>query len=335
MNKFKILPFLAVFLVNISCSTETAMQHILGTSVQAPVFLECRAISASEVLFRFSQPVSVTSVNFSPALNVSVINEGMEVIVEFSDPPAGGIRITADMLVEDSDRNTLNVIVPFRSRNDRMPKIIFNELRFDYSNPRVEFIEFLVLEGGNLGAMRLFIAHQSMTLPFYEFAPIEVKTGERIVLHMRTLNENSIDETGDNLALSAGNEAMDSARDLWVPGNRKYLHTPNGLWLMDQDDQIIDALLLSHSPGTDSSHRTFQAAAEFLGERNAWLPLTGAAEDSWVPDPANAIITTGITATRTLNRDETVPYERRAGSWYVTVTSGHTPGRVNDQRRHN
>ena len=339
MKIFKIIfangfVILLALVLTLACSTEGVIQQVLGFSTQPPVFIDCRPVSPTELVFRFSHPVTVSSLNFDLGYEAVVVEEGTEVRVAFSRVPEEGRRITADIIVEDSGRNTLNVIVPFRARNERMPKIVFNELRLDYSNPRIEFIEFYVLEGGNLGAMRLFIAHQSMEIPFYEFPPAEVKTGDYIVLHLRTRDDSAVDETGDNLALSGGDGARNDARDLWIPGNRKLLHTPNGIWLMDQDDNILDALLLSQTPASDVSNRTFMAAAEFLGKRNAWLPVSGEAEAGWVPTPSDAILSAGTTATRTLNRDESLPHAPRGSNWYVTVTSGQTPGTANNTRRY-
>jgi len=187
-----VLPMLAFFmpvLAALSCSTEAALQQILGTKAEAPVFLDYRSVSSTEMAFGFSQPVRVVSLHFNPTLTVSSVGEGSEVTVTFNGTLAEGMKVTADLLVEDSVGNTLNVIVPFRARNDRMPPLVFNELRTEYSKPKVEFVEFLAKGAGNLGALRLFIASHSLSIPAYEFPPAEVKAGEYIVLHLRTLEE--------------------------------------------------------------------------------------------------------------------------------------------------
>ena len=325
-RNFLLFPFIA--LLAFSCSTDRGIQQILGINAEAPVFLECRPVSSTEIVFRFSHPVRLVSLNMDPALKAAGVEEGNEVKISFDRPLEEGKRFTADILVEDTDRNSLNVIVPFRARNDRMPLLVFNELRFDNSssNHKVEFVEFKALEDGNLGAMRLFVAHQSLTGPFYEFPPAEVKAGEYIVLHTRTVEEGCVDETGQDLGLSKGVEAEKTARDFWIPGNKKLLHNTNGLWLLDQDDRIIDALLLSEAPelaGVSAAlTKTFYAAAEFLGKNNAW-------------DPNDAVITRGTTNTRTLCRDETIPHERKAINWYITATSCATPGKINNTKRNN
>ena len=326
-----------LFLSACSCSTEGSIQQILGRSAQAPVFMDCRPVSSAEITFKFSQPVRVVSLNFDPVLEIGSIEEGQEVKVTFTRPLEAGKKFTADILVEDSDRNTLNVIIPFRARNDRMPALVFNELRTDYSKPRVEFVEFFTLEKGNLGAMRLFIAGYSLSKPVYEFSPIEVKAKEYIVLHLRTTEEGCVDETGQDLSLSAGTDALKDARDLWIPGSTKLLHRTDALWLVDQDDRIIDAVLLSENSGAEwnAKDKDIATAAEFLGRKGAWLPLSGDRPDeNWFPSPDFAIVSTGTSPTRSICRDENLPFASRAGNWYITANSSNTPGKPNNPKRY-
>jgi hypothetical protein len=224
-----------------------------------------------------------------------------------------------------------------------MPSLVFNELRTEYSKPKVEFVEFLSKGAGNLGAMRLFIAGHSLTTPVYEFPPAEVGAGEYIVLHLRTLEEDCRDETGKNPALSGGTDAHDGARDFWLPGNKKTLHKTDALWLVDQDDKIIDAILLSETSGAAWKSGKVAEAANLLGGKKAWLPKPGGASGEtsgsplpaeWPPYPSDAVIAAGTTATRTICRDESIPPKPCAGNWYITATSSATPGRPNNIKRY-
>jgi len=321
---FPVLVFSLSVLAALSCSTEGSLQQILGTKAEAPVFLDYRSVSSSEMAFGFSQSVRVVSLHFSPVLEVGSVGEGSEVTVAFAAPLAEGMKVTADILVEDSSGNTLNVIVPFRARNDRMPPLVFNELRTEYSKPKVEFVEFIAKGAGNLGALRLFIASHSLSTPAYEFPPAEVKAGEYIVLHLRTLEEECLDETGTDLTLSGGTEAQDGSRDFWLPGAVKMLRKTDALWIMDQDDRIIDAVLLGETPESVLGNAKTSEAAEFLCGKKAWLP-----------DPAGAVITAGTTNTRTICRDEGIPASPQAKNWYIAATSSATPGKPNSTKRYN
>ena len=313
--------FAVSILVFSACSSDGALQQILGSKAEPPVYLDCRPVSSTEVVFSFSKPVRLVSLEFNPAFETEFIEEDNDVKVIFSSSLEEGRKITADLLVEDSNKNTLNVIVPFRARNDRMPVLVFNELRTEYSKPKVEFVEFFVLEAGNLGAMRLFIASNALSEPVYEFSPSEVKAGEYIVLHLRTIEEGCLDETGTDLALSGGTEAQSAARDFWLPGAVKLLRKTDALWIMDQDERIIDAVLLGETPETLGKNRKVSEAAAFLCDKKAWLldPVTSA----------------GTTNTRTICRDETIPASPEAKNWYITATSSATPGKPNNQKRYN
>jgi hypothetical protein len=333
----KIVEFFILFfaLVFAGCSSSTnGLQEILGVSAEAPVFLDCRPVSSTEMVFSFTTGVRVISLNFDSDLEIASIAEGSEVIVSFSNPLAEGKKVTADILVEDSGGNSLNVIVPFRAKNDRMPALVFNEIRTEYSKPKVEFLEFFAPGPGNLGAIRLFIAGHSLSKPIYEFSPTEVEAGEYIVLHLRTIEEGCVDETGQNLALSSGTEALNDVRDFWLPGSAKAIRKTDALWLMDQDDRIIDAVLLSEKADTGWNGKNMAEAAELLGQKRAWLPASGDRKENWIPAPSDAVISAGTTATRTICRDESLASKPQAGNWYITATSSASPGKPNNPKRY-
>ena len=334
MKNFRFFSLLlVVVLTAFSCSSEGELQDILGlnSETKSPVFLECRPVSPTEVVFNFSHPVTVVSVVFEPSLEIDSVEDGSEVKVTFTGKIDAGMKITADILVEDSRKDTLNVIVPFRARNDRMPALVFNQLRTEYSKPKAEFVEFLAKESGNLGAMRLFIAGHSVSEPVYEFPPAEVAAGEYIVFHLRTLEEGCVDETGPNLALSGGTDAHNAARDFWLPNTSEMLRKTDALWLMDQDDRIIDAVIFSENPGAAWSNNKVAEAAKLLGAEKAWLPLSKGDDggDNWSPSPDDVFISKGTTTAKTICRDESLKAEPRAGNWYITGTNGVTPGEKN------
>ena len=161
-----------------SCSTGEAAAQVLGASSQSPVFLSCKAVSETEIDFQFSLPVKMVSLRFSPALTVDSVENGNIIRVHFSNGPGPGERLTADLLAEDGRGNTINVLAPLRTRNNRIPALRLNELRTENSKPKTEFIEFKMLSAGNLGALRVYIAGYTKNPLVYEFAPVEVNAGE-------------------------------------------------------------------------------------------------------------------------------------------------------------
>jgi hypothetical protein len=327
----KILVKMAVLCLCVSCSVEEASE-VLGSLSQTPVFLGYKAADTRTIQFLFSRPVEVLSFSANPSLPVESIEGGEVVQVNLSEAIPNGEPYTADILVKDVEGNTLNVLVPFRSRNDRMPALLINELRTEYSGSskvRIEFVELKALDAGNLGALRLFIAGNTKKPLVFEFPPAELAAGEYAVLHLRNIEAGAVNETGDDLSLSKGEDAGASSRDFWVPGAEKLLHKTDAVYLMDQDDNIIDAVMMSENPDPWWTKDHFVQAADLLYRQGAWDSAEGG-----IPGPAAAVIAKTATATRSVCRDETVPDSNTAADWYVTVTSGATPGSANNEKRY-
>jgi len=317
-----IIAGMAALLVT-ACSTEADLQHMLGTSASSPVFYGYKTPLEGEVDFFFSKEVKVMSMYFDPLMETEIQSQGKTVVVRFNQPGKalpGGSKVTADLLVEDKDRNTLNVLVSFRTRNDHMPKLVINEIRTTLGSPKVEFIELKTLRAGNLGAMRLFAAYE-MEEPIFEFPPVDVKEGEYIVIHTRSIEPGIVDETGDDLAVSKGTEALTTARDFWISGTLK-LHDTNAIYVMNQDDEIIDGVLLLS--GNYKWKDSVAAAAAEMVRKGVW---SGS-------EPGNAVKTDGNTVTRTICRDEKLGNSHSPADWYITVTTGATPGKPNNPDRY-
>jgi hypothetical protein len=332
----KLFLLFGAFIIFCSCSTEDPVPTtlMLGGSSQAPVFLNCRALSDDVVEFEFSQPVKVTSLKFDPVLEIAAVEDGSTVRVKFDESPQPGTMITADLLAEDAKKNTINVLIPFRSRNNRMPSVVINELRTEYSNTsgktRNEFIELKTKTAGNLGAMRVFLAGGSQKPTVYEFAPVEVRENEFVVLHLRKIEENCKDEYTDNLEESGGFDSSPAARDFWIPGTTKLINKAAGfVYVLDQDDNVLSAIMHSETQATWWAKDYLAEAAEFLFLQDAWKSADGG-----ICTPADAIKSSGTTATRTICRDETLANTNTAADWYITDTSGATPGNENNPKRY-
>jgi hypothetical protein len=322
-----------------SCSTgdaATAAVLMMGGSSQAPVFRNCRAVSEDEITFEFSQPVKVISLSFEPALEFTSIEDGSAVVtVKFDEGLTLGTMFTADLLAEDEKKNTINVLVPFRSRNNRMPKLVINEVCTENATAaagkKEEFIEFKMKSAGNLGAMRVVINGNTTAAKetVYEFLPVEVEKDEYMVLHLRTYNPSSNDEYTDALDESVGVNASATARDFWIPGETKLLHKTAMIYVLDQDDNVLDAVILSENPDNWWAKDYFAETAEFLFNSGAWK-----SPDGGVSGPKDAVSSKSTTNTRTICRDENVEDTDTSADWYITATSSATPGKLNNPKRY-
>jgi len=318
-----------------ACSTGDAALNTLAvrSSSQALVFLNCRAVSENEIEFEFSQPVKITSINFDPVLSVDSLEDGSTVRVRLAQSVEPGILLTADLLAEDARKNTINVLVSLRSRNNRMPDLVINEICTEYSNPKAEFIELKMRSTGNLGAMRLVILGNTNAArkTTYEFLPVEVKKDEYVVLHLRTLDPSSKDEYGSNLSESGGIDSSPTARDFWIPGSGKLIHKTSVIYVLDQDDRVLAAAMISEEEGDTWQKDYFAEAAEFLFSQDAWK-----SPDGKVCRPSDAVISRRTTNTQTICRDEEKPENTKTAlDWYITARSSATPGGLNNPRRLN
>jgi hypothetical protein len=334
-----------------ACSSEDVIEQIVGngtvsridtgpdgesisTSTTAPVFLGYKALSPTEIAFQFSLPVTVISLNFDPPVEIESVDEGDTVTVNLPEALNGGERFVADLLVEDDRRNTLNVLVPFRARNERLPELLITELRTEVSKLKVEFVELKALSSGNLGALRLFAATDSVDIPVLEFPPVEVAEGEYLVVHLRSAEAGIVNETGGDLGESGGTETSPESRDFWVPESKERFRKTDAVYLLDQDDRIIDGVLFSETADVWWTKEVLAKTAGFLSEQEAWVSLENSGSGKTVPGPADAVDSSKTTNTRSICRDETVPDSNSAADWYITVTSGATPGKPNNPNRY-
>lgn len=314
-----------------SCKTETVLQNVVSFDTTMPVFAGAKALTATQVAFDFSVPVSATAVNFDPPAAIDHIEQGQRVLVTLKEPLPEGSRVMADLLVSDGKGNTLSVLTPFRARNDRMPSLVINEIRTEYSKPKVEYIEVYTKSAGNLGALSVVVALDGIEKPLYEFPPIEVSQGEYILLHLRTLEEACVDELAGDLALSGGTEAAPLARDLWISGSEERLRKTDGIALVNQDGMVLDAVLFSEYSSGDWLKEELVQFSSLLANTGAW---TRRDQQAGAPQPQDAAMSGTATTTRTICRDEGSSDTNSAADWYVTVTSGATPGLPNRTERY-
>jgi len=331
---------MAVCAILASCSTgdsaAAAAAQMLGGSSQALLFINCKTVSAEELEFEFSQPVTVKSLNFEPALEIASIEDGSIVKVRLEESPGPGVLFTADLLAEDTAQNSINVLVQFRSRNDRMPKLVINEICTEYSNTNAgkkeEFIEFKMESAGNLGAMRVVVMGNTNAakLTTYEFMPVEVEEGEYVTLHLRTWDDFCKDETGDNLEESKSLNSSPTGRDFWLPGTDKLIHkAATVVYVLDQDDNVLDAVMLSATPDPWWKNAWQAEASEFLFSQKAWKSAEGT-----IGGPAAAVNSSATSNTRTICRDETAEDTNTAADWYIVANSSATPGKRNSTTRY-
>jgi len=164
--------------------------------------------------------------------------------------------------------------------------------------------------------------------PFvYYFPAVDVKQGEYITLHLRTLEDNCVDEFGDNLSLSGGNDSCPTAMDLWIEGSDKILHPTDIVYIQNSSGKVLDAIIMNAAPSAawNKNQSHFTQIAEFLIANGAWE-----CEDGETPTPYDAVVTSavGTSLYKSVCRYELRSNHFNTTDWYVSG-KGTSPGLPN------
>ena len=143
-----------------------------------------------------------------------------DVYTAFTLTPTAPIGIGAPFVlrgsVSDTKHSVLDFALPFEGANTRPAKLRITEIRPLYSSkPKSEFIEFIVMERGNLSGITITNVGDKQN-PHYQFPAAEVSAGETIVYHWRSVEEGIRDETTAKI-ISGGTQSCPAARDFWGP----------------------------------------------------------------------------------------------------------------------
>jgi len=308
---------------------ETDNDELDLTEIVPPEFVDFNLYSKKELRFNFSTAVNNTLCTFTPHREIERIHDGKTVKIFLKEDIELETEFVIDLNVKDDWDNSLSVEVPLFV-NDWIPKMVINELRTEYSSSasRAEYIEFKVLSAGNLDGLQIFIMWDAKKPYIFDLPAVDVKPGEYVVLHLRTLKSDCVNELGEDLTESAGTDSSPTARDLWVFDTKKLLHKTDIVYLQDANGRILDAVVLNESPDEtwNKNHAHFPEIIEYLYNKGAWKSADGN-----LPGPFDAVDTSTInsSATKSISRYEDKENTHTAKDWYVTDKGGASPGMPN------
>ncbi len=239
-------------------------------------------------------------------------------------------------VVKDDIGNTLSFTLGFSGYNSRVPQMIFSEISTEYADTRTEFIEFYVLEDGNLAGIILHSASDGVEKDVI-FPSVEVKKGEYVVLHMRTVEEGAKNELGDNLSLSNSRQSSSEGRDIWIEGKETRISRNDVLLLRRRlNGTLLDVLAYTEGLKPEWPKDAMLAYIQEATEANLW---EGGVEVSL------AASTEGIAGTRTLSR-QNIPeiaslfdngerhFVNSKDDWIIVARSNLSPGKENSTKPH-
>jgi len=278
--------------------------------------------------------------NFNEGLNANFLYENDNHILSFTFEESTKIGKIYNIygVVEDRTGNSLTFCVPFIGFNSNVVKMLMTEVRSvsDSKNGFREFVEFLVLEEGNLAGVQILIGGEDSKK--YSFPAIDVKKGDLIVYHPERLGENIVDELSEDITLCKHTDSNDKARDLWGSAEKSVIgNNDEIIFLYDQvNDFIMDAVMFRKAD-TVAWAKNKQTAADFINDAGIY--------DS--SDIDNANYTKGGTAPvsvsakhtlqrlnaaeilQALNTDKQIEYPVKvdSDSWQI-VKNSYSPGEI-------
>ncbi|MCR4742586.1 MAG: hypothetical protein K5866_06945 [Treponema sp.] len=260
---------------------------------------------------------------------------------EFEEETQVGKAYEFYACVVDKIGNSLNLAIPFTGYNSRVPKIMMTEVHakmaaqkseeIENDFRRLEYVEFLVLEDGNLVGLE-FVSGKAGEDKKYVFPAVEVHKGEIFLLHLRSKGNGCVSEEGDDLTLATNTYSSPEYRDLWLLKDEKFTdYTTDILVVRDSvSNKIIDAFMYR---AEDVDNWSTKLKTDFsLNADICEIYESG--------DTENATLTTGLSETRYLIRNgtdliyqkllngESVDFHVKADSqsWYISKEN--SPGRV-------
>lgn len=318
--------FATLFLVA-SCAIDPEVISLWGGDVRVPELQGVYTVSAREVRADFSDTVTVVSATVhcrdEPGRTIGTVwhgtGAGDTLLFTLEENPGIGVVAILSASVQDVKRNTYSFSVPFTGYNERIPLLLINEIRTAYSKPRVEYVELAVLSDGNLAGVEIQNT-MNTTQGLYEFPACEVRAGEFVLWHLRSVEEGLITET-DRIDASGGRDSSPFAWDFWDSQERAPLKSTNVLILRDRHGgSMIDAVLCAETRYDAWPSDALRLAAEEAVAAGAWGP------SALITD---SICSDSMTATRTLGRLPGSTDTGTASEWIVCTTSGASPGGEN------
>lgn len=354
-----VLLFSVIFVV--SCQMTVEGVGVLDGDIAVPVLLDFQTLSENEIRLSFSEEVSLSDIlifqNFGTVIETNSIyvsggkqeeqtsfttnnNYDLKLTLKENGLLLAGESYVLSGTASDTNGNSLSFQIPFQGYNGRVPELVLSEIRTGYSKPKVEFIELYALTEGNLAGVTLYTANDDKFGEF-TFPQAEVKAGEYIVVHFRTLEdevEKCINEVTEELNVATATEACDTARDFWLPQTKARIGGKTDVVLLRERSggRVLDAVIYAESSLELWKNDAFKKAINVAVEHGAWHGGTL---------PQDVICGDGLTTVnRTVSRQNIdvinstleagLPLPKNDTScWIVTTTSskvsGATPGYKN------
>lgn len=293
--------------------------------VRPPVLVAVNQVDSGLLELNFSEDVAIVADSFVFQPNEIQMNpsvEGKRIQVAFSPRLDPGTFCTLSGEAEDWAGNRLKFLISFSGYNEHPARLRLNEIQLgknsSASNPHRDYIEFLVLESGNLGGITVEWASSVKTYR-YQFPAVDVRAGECVVLHCAPEGiPVERDETGSDCGLSGGIDASLNGRDFWTSVGGLPDSTGVIAVRLREKDLVCDGLFYADTDKAGAlESKAFGGLPRLLADANIW-PFAGTA-----PAWEDAFLWKSSTS-KPLHRIEGVA--NGISAWFVGESGSQSPG---------
>ncbi len=269
----------------------------------------------------------------SPGEYTLSVEEGV-MVIETKDPMSPGIAYKISGIASDESGNELRFLLRYYAPNPNLAKVVLNEIRTEKSGKRGDLIELYVHESGSTAGYTLYLGSSENFSHYYILPEIEVTKGEYIVIHY--VPKGHVDERDEvtDKSLSGGEEASDTAWDLWLERPVGISGKNGVISLYDRyRGDLVDLFVYSERLNQPDELKkgwtsTAFSAVQDVSSQGAWN------QEGEVILPEEAFYSAKTTSTRTMNRSSTSTDTDTQEDWYVVATSQTTPGGANSEKRY-
>ncbi len=312
---FNILLVVLSGLTLAGCTPIEAYQAIGSTDRTPPIVTGGFATSERSIKIICNETVRIQNETFglSEGLMITDISVSENsILIETENPLVPGSEYILEGVLSDLSGNTALLTMAVYGWNPDPPVLIINEFTTKGSKRHPDAIELLVIEDGNMAGLTLYDGISDDYRQRCIFPPLEVHTGEYVIIHCSDIPESfeSIPEDhqfsmGESIGLSGNNGAIS-------------LYT-------SAHGEVLDAVIYSNrSSDSDTDYlgfgsRSLMFKVHQLHAVGIWDSLT----------PEGAVRTDSMTATRSACRND--PYKDTDSSrdWHTVPTSSSSFGEDN------
>lgn len=333
----------------LSCRVSVAGLEIVGSGCTYPVLENYEVIDEKNLNITFSDEVNLVSLSISKEeesepeqgdISISYSSDGKTVIATLDKETDIGLLYIITGEVADAMGSTLTFSFPFSGYNGNPAKLLLTEVmdgvKTTGSIKTYEFIEFYVLEKGNLAGLKVCSINDGPDSD-YSFPPLFVNTGDLVTLHLRpntgTGEENLLicsNELKDKKESSASGSSQE-AWDLWADNTNSRLGgTQDVITLENQNTgKILQCLSYSKNDKNSWSKEKFQTKTDQAFEDGTWAPDSQFENTFFFSTSASFVRTNTEEIIKAYNQGElSYPVPADSSQWKRITQSQVTPGKI-------